>query len=47
MDLWTKQGGKCYYSGHDMNYESVVHKQEKQSQKTQMQVSCDRLDPTI
>jgi len=47
MDLWTKQGGKCYYTWYDMNYESIVHKQEKQSEKTQMQVSCDRLDPTL
>lgn len=44
MDLWTKQNGKCYYTGYSMSFESVVHKQEKMSIRTKHQISCDRLD---
>jgi len=44
--LWDQQQGLCYFTWYPMNYESVVLKQEKQSEKTKYQVSCDRLDPS-
>lgn len=45
LDLWEKQGWKCYYTWYSMTYSSVYAKEWTQSEKVKYQVSCDRLDP--
>ena len=41
-----KQGGNCYYTGYPMEFSFVNKKAGTWTEKTKMQVSCDRLDNT-
>ena len=47
LKLREKQGGKCYYTGYNMEYGFIYYKEWKESDKTRWQVSCDRLDNDI
>ncbi|HMT26719.1 MAG TPA: hypothetical protein PKD96_00295 [Candidatus Absconditabacterales bacterium] len=45
LNMRHQQKGKCYYTGYPMEYGFVYFKEGNFSDKTKMQISCDRLDP--
>ena len=47
LNMWNKQGGKCYYTGYEMTYGFIHYNEWYQWDKTKWQVSCDRLDNSI
>jgi len=44
LELRNKQGWKCFYTWYNMEYWFIHYKPGKESDKTNRQVSCDRLD---